>query len=1738
MKNKLALKVLSAVTSFALVFSTSGALPNKILEKDNAIQASAASIDNITLSGYCWHDIYYLMKNESAKDDKYGFLEGNSNYSDEGFSNAKVKLVNKKTNSVINTYTDENGYYKFENVSASNLANYSIELEYNGLNYTTSPTNYDFNSASFNSTSKADEDINRRNVINRMGLNITSGKLSDDNYTISASISGDFISNYYKQLSNNEKTNVNNIDYLNIGLYDRARPNLSLYNVIYAVELIDDGDKYVFNYNQKLSNGDDESLPYSVDFDNDYRDPITKREVIKLTNDNSSEINVIYRIRCGNYSSSLYSKINSLNLFYPNNLELEGLYFASEDSSENIGDKIEYHSDNINNPLIELLNGYICKKVVFDDPICLGYRTQLSVGQFKNIYVKYRVKSALEDILGQDLGIKVYSEIGSYSVYSDNNFAVPYLGYDYDSTPNNFIDGINTEDDDDGAGGFKVLLRTELHDNGEPDNHKYSPIIKKEPTCTEAGIRKYKCKCGDSYTEEIPKLGHDLTTKVVEPTYTERGYTLHSCTRCDYSYKDNYTDVLGSNISGDILYDEEYGRWYVIDDKGNKMPLTCNYDPDIDAWYAPNGKKVNVLYCDDVNYPNHEFPDRVAYIVLPNGEAMLLKNYGYYNTIYETIDGYKVSAIGNNFDVPWANDGNYGLIDPNNENSGRKITIPDYVTYCGPSSMATWGLDELQLSNNLLCIENSAFMVYDGTLMNNTTLNDLKLNDGLKYIGDKAFFGYGALTSVRIPSSVAHIGDYAFGYCTDIEKLQEDMETHIDDESFDWRSSKKYYKKIEDFTIYGYKGTEAENYANKNDFKFIALDKEVSNPKTYIRGDVNSDKKLNVTDITKIAAHIKGKKLLDDNAKIIADVNNDGKINVTDITKIAAHIKGKKLLDLSEIPFSDEEDIGEIFFSPVDSDHIATANDGVSMYADNEILVVAADGVTKNQIENLAKQYDAEIVGYIEKTGDYQWKLNSGDPNVVVVELRNNDLLVEVELNYISEVETENYNVGNRWNSDPHGGTELNQNNAEWWGINRIKAPAAWRIMEENNPVPVKVGLIDGGFNEKHNDLDFAENGIFYQNGKNGTQLFSEWRNQTVTKDGIQYDKTFYYTYHGSHVAGTMAANGQNENGIIGVYPYGNDRLYGVSIHGAEGNFSSDNSPTKVNDKASSMQYKVALSELIVRNVKVINYSYGWHAIKRYKNDGSLCPQIESRDKSIAITTDFLNRLLKCGYDFVIVCAAGNDSNNNQTLRNNVDHLESEYSSVFAGITDPEIKARIIVVGSIDNNNRISDFSDAGERVDIFAPGRDIWSTWSEYDRNGNIITNQYNEIDGTSMASPHIAGVAANVWSMNNSLTGKQVKTIVCNSALKDENGHILEAYTSPNHYIKWICDCEEAVRVAINSSNGVIEFDNGKSNGIIEGWVYNNPSGTSEHNSDWSGIPNIKIQVFEDTDGTGFWRPIDAAQTTTDSDGHFEIIIPDGTYKVTASDDDYGSQSIYNVDVYRNQVTYAEWIVFNKKFSGTVAQIPGKDPIKTLNSNSEWAWKEYDHPNYDTSSGYDKHIIIDGDNIKMDGYLEAGFKDFLFVDDKNSTRKAFELDFQRDQTSQYDSEYDWHSMYGGGFLFNTSINEEKNTISGYYILITQYGLELFEINDIALDTFRNTEYTGKLLETFSFDNRFEKHHIRIDVSENSVSLYDGEKLVIDNYKLNQRHGNGFGPITSHLSHGCEQRSYFTFSNITMQTM
>lgn len=204
------------------------------------------------------------------------------------------------------------------------------------------------------------------------------------------------------------------------------------------------------------------------------------------------------------------------------------------------------------------------------------------------------------------------------------------------------------------------------------------------------------------------------------------------------------------------------------------------------------------------------------------------------------------------------------------------------------------------------------------------------------------------------------------------------------------------------------------------------------------------------------------------------------------------------------------------------------------------------------------------------------------------------------------------------------------------------------------------------------------------------------------------------------------------------------------------------------------------------------------------------------------------------------------------------------------------------------------------------------------------------------------------------------------------------------------------------------------------------------------------------------------------------------------------------------------------------------------TYTAQDTFAWKEYGHYNCD---GYAEHIIYEEDAIKMIGYYSSPKKDFLYIANDNPGQKTFEFDLQRDNT-------DWHSMEGGGFLFNTTVSDDDNYIKGFCILVTRSGLKLVRIDCDNLQRFRDggvewVQNVGQLLRTYSIPNLYAEHHFNIVVDSSTISVWDGDTLVIDNFVLPENdYGYGFGPITSQAWHDCWQRSYFTFKNITMETM
>lgn len=157
----------------------------------------------------------------------------------------------------------------------------------------------------------------------------------------------------------------------------------------------------------------------------------------------------------------------------------------------------------------------------------------------------------------------------------------------------------------------------------------------------------------------------------------------------------------------------------------------------------------------------------------------------------------------------------------------------------------------------------------------------------------------------------------------------------------------------------------------------------------------------------------------------------------------------------------------------------------------------------------------------------------------------------------------------------------------------------------------------------------------------------------------------------------------------------------------------------------------------VVHGAKVINVSMG-------------VSLGENGDRAAAINLDYdeeMQRLLDLGYDYVIIQSAGNSS------------IHSEFNGCFSYVQTDSLRERIITVGAINRNRELPIFTNHGNRIDVVAPGVSIWSTGAN--NNAHYYFNS-----GTSMAAPHVAGVAAMVWSVDPALSGEQVKDIILRSA------------------------------------------------------------------------------------------------------------------------------------------------------------------------------------------------------------------------------------------------------------------------------------------------------------------------------------------------------------------------------------
>ncbi len=184
---------------------------------------------------------------------------------------------------------------------------------------------------------------------------------------------------------------------------------------------------------------------------------------------------------------------------------------------------------------------------------------------------------------------------------------------------------------------------------------------------------------------------------------------------------------------------------------------------------------------------------------------------------------------------------------------------------------------------------------------------------------------------------------------------------------------------------------------------------------------------------------------------------------------------------------------------------------------------------------------------------------------------------------------------------------------------------------------------------------------------------------------------------HGTHIAGTIAAAGGTE-GMNGVAP-------AATIH-----------PVKAFDHNGSAYVSdiIYAIDWCVRNgMNIINMSFGMK-----KKSDALLAAVQNAERA----------------GVIVVTSSGNDGK----------RAELDYPARF-----PEV----IAVGAVDKHNRIASFSNYGKRVDVYAPGDHIYSTW---------LRGKYHAMSGTSMATAHVSGMIALLLSVKPSLRPMQVRALL----------------------------------------------------------------------------------------------------------------------------------------------------------------------------------------------------------------------------------------------------------------------------------------------------------------------------------------------------------------------------------------
>jgi subtilisin family serine protease len=519
-------------------------------------------------------------------------------------------------------------------------------------------------------------------------------------------------------------------------------------------------------------------------------------------------------------------------------------------------------------------------------------------------------------------------------------------------------------------------------------------------------------------------------------------------------------------------------------------------------------------------------------------------------------------------------------------------------------------------------------------------------------------------------------------------------------------------------------------------------------------------------------------------------------------------------------------------------------------YISNEVIVKFKQGTERATIQYGINAVQGRIKTYLgNEISTHEWDAQAAtlrsflaDPYLLLIKVPESvgvdQAIYDLSLNPNVEYAEKNY-IGRFLSTIPN-----DTHFSKLWGLRNtgqtygtvdadIDAPEAWDICTGSSSVVVAV--IDSGINYNHDDL---QANIWINQGEigggkmtndiddDGNGYIDDWHGWNFYNGTNNPMDTYEPLFHGTHVAGTIGAKGDNGNGVTGL-------CWTVKLMAL-----------KAFDTA---QFVNAIDYATDNGAYISNNSWD------VPNSGSL--------------EDAINRARTNGRLFV--CAAANDNKN-------IDN-----SPVYPACYDLD---NIISVLATDHNDQRSPYSNWGAySVDVGAPGgtdfypdqgiRNIYSTKND---------NGYQYMSGTSMASPQVAGLVALIKAHHPGWNWWQVKTILMNSV--DTKGSLsgkcltqgrINAYNAliastpnlpaaPSNLNAQAFGCDVRLTWTDNSNNESGFYIYRKNGNIYVQMGYTGPNETTFWDYELpSGTYSYYVRAYN-TDGTSLKCPVKSIKLT----------------------------------------------------------------------------------------------------------------------------------------------------------------------------------------------------------------------------------------------------------------------------------